>query len=205
MAQVTTTLKLEFFDLNKVKETLFADTVAACTALSNTLLKVPFNERQKFSFADRIEADVYVEDLTGIRHTSKQRKTARSDAGTSRNTWAYYDLEIKIAYKMALVGKKVKKRRAAYTSKTDHRTGKFDGKRDGCWFMGGDGYRCHADWNAAINIAQWDGFCCSLDLQGAACVMEAVDSENGVIDSPLNSMKTLEGVQPPLYIIPGVS
>ena len=144
--------------------------------------------RRIVRFAQSQNADLYLEDLSGIRQTSKQRKMSRSDAGTSRHTWAYYDLETKLAYKMALAGRATHKRRAAYTSKSDHRTGRLDGKRNRHTFTGADGYQCNADWNAAINIAQWDGFSCPLILNEAASVMGVVASAYGVFDTPLNSM-----------------
>ena len=151
--------------------------------------------RRIVRFAHSVNADVYLEDLSGIRQTSKQRKKNRSDAGTSRHTWAYYDLETKLSYKMALQGRQTHKRPAAYTSKTDHRTGRLDGKRNRHQFTGADGYQCNADWNAGINIAQWDGFLCALDLKEAAPVMGSVVPANEVFDSPLNSMNALAGVQ----------
>ncbi|MCJ2542728.1 hypothetical protein JX360_07370, partial [Synechococcus bigranulatus str. 'Rupite'] len=92
------------------------------------------------------------------------------------------------------------KRPAAYTSKTDHRTGLI-GKRSGHLFTGQDGYCCDADWNAAIllrktrsvmNIAQWDGFSCPLSLKEAVSVMGTVGSGDGVVGNPLNSMNTLQ-------------
>jgi transposase len=75
---------------------------------------------------------------------------------------------------------------APYTSKSDHRNGVI-GKRNGDWFKGFDGYRCHADWNASQNIGQWDGFSCPLDLQKAVSAMGIVDVEGEVNDSPLAS------------------
>ena len=145
--------------------------------------------RRLARFANATDADVWVEDLSGIRK-SKQRKKTRSDAGKSRHTWAYYDLECKLSYKMAVIGREMHKRPAAYTSKTDHRNGLI-GKRSGYAFKGHDGYRCDADWNAAMNIAQWDGFACSLELKEAVPVMGSVASGNGVVDDPLNSMNPL--------------
>ena len=139
-------------------------------------------------FANSVDADIYLEDLTGIRQTSKQRKQNRSDAGTSRHTWAYYDLEQKLSYKMALAGRVAHKRPAAYTSKTDHRTKRLDGKRCGSVFIGADGYRCDSDWNAAINIAEWDGSSCLLDLKEATSVIGVVGSEDGVFGDPLISV-----------------
>ncbi|NEP20178.1 MAG: transposase [Leptolyngbya sp. SIO4C1] len=161
--------------------------------------------RRIVRFADGAGADVYLEDLTGIRETSKQRRKNRSDAGASRHAWAFYDLEQKITYKMALKGRQAVKRPAAYTSKTDHRNGHLDGVRNRHSFTGADGYQCNADWNAAINIAQWDGFSCSLDLKETAPVMGVVGSGNGVFDSPLNSMNALEGEQLCLFAVPQAS
>lgn len=155
--------------------------------------------RRIVRFAESVGADVYLEDLSGIRQTSKQRKKNRSDAGTSRHTWAYYDLETKLSYKLALQGRQTHKRPAAYTSKSDHRTGRLDGKRNRHQFTGADGYQVNADLNAAINIAQWDGFSCALDLKEALPVMGIVVPADGVLDTPLNSMNALAGVQLVLF------
>ena len=53
--------------------------------------------RRIVRFASAVDADVWLEDLSGIRQTSKQRQKNRSDAGISRHTWAFYDLEQKLA------------------------------------------------------------------------------------------------------------
>jgi len=142
--------------------------------------------RRIVRFAKAVNADVWMEDLSGIRQ-SKQRRKTRSDAGKSRHTWAYDDLEQKIRYKLELAGRTLHKRPAAYTSRTDHRTGLL-GKRNKHRFTGHDGYRCDADWNAAVNLAQWDGFSCPLSLKEAVPVMGTVGSGDGVLGNPLNSM-----------------
>ncbi|MCJ2542254.1 RNA-guided endonuclease TnpB family protein [Thermostichus vulcanus] len=150
--------------------------------------------RRIVRFAKAVNADVWMEDLSGIRQ-SRQSQKARSDAGKSRHTWSYYDLEWKVAYKLEMAGRTLHKRPAAYTSKTDHRTGlicsagpEAIGKRSGHLFTGQDGYCCDADWNAAMNIAQWDGFACPLSLKEAVSVMGTVGSGDGVVGNPLNSM-----------------
>ena len=51
MAQVTTTLKLKFFDLNQAKAGMFARTIEASTALANELLLLPMAERQQLTTA----------------------------------------------------------------------------------------------------------------------------------------------------------
>ena len=155
--------------------------------------------RRIVRFASSENADLYLEDLSGIRQTSKQWQKSRSDAGTSRHTWAYYDLETKLTYKMALEGRRTHKRPAAYTSKSDHRNGRLDGKRNRHKFIGADGYQCNADWNAAINIAQWDGFSCPLILKEAVPVMGTVASADGVFDTPPNSMNPTKVEQLSLF------
>jgi len=133
------------------------------------------------------------EDLSGIRQTSKQRKNTKSDASKNRDHWAFYQLEQFTRYKASLAGVPVESVPAPYTSKSDHRNGVI-GKRNRHWFTGFDGYKCNADWNAAQNIGKWVGFSCPLDLargkplnlQKTVSVMDAVDSQDGVDDSPPN-------------------
>jgi IS605 OrfB family transposase len=114
-------------------------------------------------FAEYHDADVVMEDLSGCRGTMRQSKKQRGDAGNSRHRWAFYDLQQKTAYKLELAGRKLLLRPAPYTSKSDNRNGIL-GKRTGHNFVGFDGYQVNADFNAAINIAQWDGFACPLGL-----------------------------------------
>jgi len=125
-------------------------------------------------FADYHDADLVMEDLSGCRGTMRQSKKQRSDAGNSRHRWAFYDLQMKTAYKMELLGRQLILRPAPYTSKSDSRNGIL-GKRDGHSFVGFDGWQVNADWNAARNIAKWDGFACPLGLYVPG---------DGVFDSP---------------------
>ena len=137
-------------------------------------------------FALDFEMGLRFEDLSGIRQTSIQRKKTKSDADKNRDSWAFYQLEIFTRYKAIRAGVPVESVPAPYTSKSDHRNGMI-GKRNGDWFKGFDGYRCNADWNASQNIGQWFGFSCSLDLQKTLSVMDMVDLESEVNDSPLTS------------------
>lgn len=125
------------------------------------------------------------EDLSGIRQTSKQRQKNKSDAGENRDNWAFYQLETFTRYKAIRAGVPVESVPAPYTSKSDHRNGVI-GKRNRHQFVGFDGYRCNADWNASQVIGRWLGFSCPLDLQKALSAMGGVDSADGVNDSPLN-------------------
>ncbi|WP_072622754.1 RNA-guided endonuclease TnpB family protein [Spirulina major] len=128
-------------------------------------------------FADYHNADVVMEDLSGCRGTMRQSKQQRADAGNNRHRWAYYDLQLKTAYKMELLGRQLILRPAPYTSQSDSRNGIL-GKRSGHTFTGFDGWQANSDWNAARNIAKWDGFACPLGLYVPG---------DGVFDSPQDS------------------
>ncbi len=138
--------------------------------------------KQIACFADSLDADVVLEDLSGCRQTMKQSKKARSDAGNSRHTWPYYDLELKLGYKMAMLGRELLIRPAASTSKSSSYDGKL-GKRDGHWFFAPSGQQVNADWNAARNLAQWDGF---------SCPLEHIAPRDGAFDNPQDTVLTQE-------------
>jgi IS605 OrfB family transposase len=134
--------------------------------------------KQIVRFADSLDADLVLEDLSGCRQTMKQSKKVRSDAGNSRHTWAYYDLELKLGYKMAMLGRELHIRPAAYTSKSSSFDGRL-GKRDGHWFYAPSGQQVNADWNAARNLAQWDGF---------SCLLELYVPKDGAFDNPQDTL-----------------
>jgi len=145
--------------------------------------------KQAVQFAKDFGMGIRFEDLSGIRQTSKQRKKTKSDAGQNRDYWAYYQLEQFTRYKAIREGVPVEFVPAPYTSKSDHRNGVI-GKRNRHWFLGFDGYRCNADWNASQVIGGWHGFACPLDLQKAVAAMAMVDSGDGVNGSPLTGEKS---------------
>lgn len=149
------------------------------TAINHTISK------RIVDIAVYLQADVVIEDLSGIRGSSKQRKKTKSNAGENRDYWAYYQLEQFLAYKLARKGLRLIIRPAPYTSQSSSYNGVL-GKRKGHWFEDPLGNRCNSDWNAARNLSQWDGFSCSLDLQKLLPVMGFSDREDGVIGDPLN-------------------
>ena len=148
--------------------------------------------RRIVNFADLQNADLMLEDLSGCRQTMKQSRKQRADNSQSRHAWAYYDLQTKLEYKQALNGRQVFYRPPHYTSKTSSVNGKL-GKRDGNWFKCTSGAVLQADFNSGRNLAIWDYRYCSLDSRKAVDVISAVNSENGVIGSPLNSMNIING------------
>ncbi len=146
--------------------------------------------RRIVRFAEFHTADVVIEDLEGCRQTMKQKKVNRQDAGESRQSWAYFSLEMKLNYKLALVGLKLIKRPAPYTSKSCSTCGTI-GNRQRHDFNCPHGHYHNSDLNAAHNLAQWDGNSCSLDLQRVGSAMDATDSENGWFGNAPNSMNFL--------------
>lgn len=144
--------------------------------------------RRIVRFAEHKNADVVVEDLEGCRSSMIQNKKNRSDNGESRHSWPYYSLEQKLEYKLALKGLKLIKRPAPYTSKSCSTCGTL-GSRKKHHFNCPNGHYHNADLNAARNIAQWDGFSCSLDLQKDAAVMASSGPGNGLLGTAPNLMK----------------
>ena len=143
--------------------------------------------RRIVHFAQFHEADVAIEDLEGCRDTMKQSKKNRSDAGQSRHSWSFYSLEQKLDYKLALVGLKLVKVPAPYTSKSCSTCGTI-GHRHKHDFNCPHGHYHNADLNASHNIAQWEGFSCSLELQRVAPVMGSIATENGLLGTAPNLM-----------------
>ncbi|WP_009544545.1 RNA-guided endonuclease InsQ/TnpB family protein [Crocosphaera subtropica] len=141
--------------------------------------------KQLVQFAKDYGMGLRFEDLSNIRETSKQSRKIRSDAGNSRHTWSYFQLETLTRYKAIKSGVPFELIPAPYTSKSDHRNGVI-GKRNGHWFRGFDGYQCNSDWNASQNIGQWLGFSCPLGLQKTVFVMDADGLKDGVNGSPPN-------------------
>jgi putative transposase len=144
--------------------------------------------RRIVRFAQYLNADVVVEDLEGCRNTMKQRKKNRSDSGESRHSWAYYSLEQKLDYKLALKGLKLIKRPAPYTSKSCSTCGTL-GDRKGHHFNCPNRHYHNADLNAARNLSQWDGFSCQLDLKKDAAVMVSSGLVDGLLGTTPNLMK----------------
>lgn len=142
--------------------------------------------RRIVRFAQFHNADVVIEDLEGCRKTMKQKRVNRADAGESRQSWAYYSLEQKLGYKLVQVGLHLIKRPAPYTSKSCSTCGTL-GKRHKHDFNCVHGHYHNADLNAGRNLAHWDRFSCSLDLQKAIPVMGIADTENGLLDTARSS------------------
>ncbi|MBF2008363.1 MAG: IS200/IS605 family element transposase accessory protein TnpB [Chlorogloeopsis fritschii C42_A2020_084] len=158
--------------------------------------------RRIVNFADRLDADLVLEDLSGCRKTMKQSKKSRSDNAESRHAWAYYDLQTKLEYKQAMNGRLVHYRPAHYTSRTSSINGIL-GTRSGNWFKCTSGTTLQADFNAGRNLAIWDYRSCPIDSRESESVMDSDNMLGGVIGSPPNLMNAVQGraeyVQPSLF------
>ncbi len=152
--------------------------------------------RRIVRFAQFHEADVAIEDLEGCRDTmlakrgalsAQQSKKNRVDAGQSRHSWSFYSLEQKLDYKLAISGLKLVKVPAPYTSKSCSTCGTI-GHRHKHDFNCPHGHYHNADLNASHNIAQWEGFSCSLELQKDAAVIASSATENGLLGTAPNLM-----------------
>ena len=99
---------------------------------------------------------ILLEDLTKIKE--KTSKTKEGYKRTKHNNMLgqvpFYLFKNILTYKATLVGKQVVSVSPMYTSQTDCRTNKRDGKRLGCRYYCTDGIVFDADWNASVNIAQ---------------------------------------------------
>lgn len=116
------------------------------------------------SLAKRQDAGLIFEDLSGIRKTSKQRKDVKSDAGQNRDYWPFFQLETFVRYKAMEAGVKVESVRPHYTSKTCHHCGALNERKKHAYVCTKCGHKAHADANAAMNIRDWYGLCCPMEL-----------------------------------------
>ena len=99
---------------------------------------------------------IVLEDLTKIK-----KKTSKTKDGYKRikhnnmlGQVPFYLFKKILTYKATLVGKQVVSVSPMYTSQTDCRSNKRDGKRLGCRYYCSDGVVFDADYNASVNIAQ---------------------------------------------------
>jgi putative transposase len=94
-----------------------------------------------------------IEDLTGLR----EEITVRREHRYERHSWAFYQLRSFLTYKAAWAGVPVCLADPAYTSQTCSRCGHCspsNRQSQASFRCQRCGFCCHADYNAAINIAR---------------------------------------------------
>ena len=95
------------------------------------------------------KAEIRLEDLKGIRQTTKSRKSFKY----ALNSWSFYQLAKFVEYKALLAGIQVSYIKPAYTSKCCSKCGQL-GNRNDKVFKCPCGHVENADSNAAFNIAE---------------------------------------------------
>ncbi|WP_017316065.1 RNA-guided endonuclease TnpB family protein [Mastigocladopsis repens] len=138
--------------------------------------------RRIVRFTQFLDADVVLEDLKGCLKTTNLSGKTMTDLG-DWDSHCFCSLEQKLIYKIEMVGRKVIKVPAAYTSKTCSTCGTL-GDRKKHDFNCPNGHYHHADHNAAVNLARWVGFTCDLNLKEPLSAMESVDSGYAVLGTP---------------------
>jgi IS605 OrfB family transposase len=170
MSTATKTLKLPFLRLNRAK--------AMVTHINHCLSK------EVVALAQRHNAGIRLEDLSGIRSRTHQKQTTKKDAGHNRDYWPFFQLEQFIIYKANLASVAAEKVLAAYTSKSCHRCGALGQRKRHSFVCPRCHYHAHADANAAQNTRDWHGWCCPLVLEAPA------DGAHGM---PLNTVRKAAG------------
>ncbi len=140
--------------------------------------------KELVQFAADQGCGIRLEELRGIRQTTRQRKDTKRQADTNRDYWPYFDLETKIVYKAALAGVPVETVPAAYTSKSCCHCGAIGPRERHSFRCPRCGYRGHADHNASRNVGRWVGASCPVVLERDASVMLASVPPGAVHDSP---------------------
>lgn len=136
------------------------------------------------ALAQRLGAGIRLEDLSGIRQRSRQRKTMKTDAGQNRDYWPTFQLEQFISYKAQLGTVPVEDYPAPYTSKSCHRCGAIGTRTRHRFHCPRCDYHAHADANAGMNIRDWPGLCCPLVLEAPG---------DGAHDLPPNMVRKVAG------------
>lgn len=139
--------------------------------------------------ATRFGYGLRFEDLSGIRQSSKQRKTTKSDSGQNRDYWPFYQLEMFCGYKAASVQVPVEKIPAPYTSKTHFRCGHLGIRKGLDFYCPHCDQHEHADGNASRNIGAWVGLFCAWEPSKTLSVMDSAAPAYGVHETPLNLVR----------------
>lgn len=118
------------------------------------------------------KAEIRLENLQGIRQTTKKRKSFKY----ALNSWSYYQLGQFIQYKALLAGIPLSFIEPAYTSKCCSKCGQI-GERNDKLFKCPCGHVEHADSNAAFNIALLSLNIIQLQTERDVCKSRSVEAQ----------------------------
>lgn len=127
---------------------------------------------------------IRLEDLSGIRQTTKQKKKQKSDASQNKDYWSFFQLEQFIQYKAQIAGVPVEKVPAPYTTKSCCKCGAINERNKHNYTCSRCGYKGHADHGASRNIGAWVGLSCPIELQEPLAVMVKGVQSGGVNGTP---------------------
>lgn len=139
--------------------------------------------------ASRTGHGIRLEDLTGIRQNSRQRKTTKSDNGQNRDYWPFFQLETFCFYKARLQGVAVEKVPAPYTSKSHYPCGRLGARKGNDFYCAHCDRHEHADGNAARNIGGYVGLFCAVEPSQGMSVEGMSAPPYGLPDTAPNSVR----------------
>lgn len=139
--------------------------------------------------AKRSGCGIRLEDLSGIRQNTKQRKTTKSDNGKNRDYWPFFQLETFVTYKSELSSVAVEKMPAPYTSKTHYACGRIGVRKRHDFYCPHCDKHEHADGNAARNIGGYVGMFCAVEPSKGPSVEDGSALPYGLPDTALNPVR----------------
>ena len=142
--------------------------------------------KQLVELAKHNECGIRMEDLSGIRKTSKQHKKTKSDATKNRDFWPFFQLETFSKYKAMLSGVAFENIPAPYTSKTHFNCGHIGVRKGFDFFCLHCNKHEHSDLNAGRNIGGWVGMFCVVEPRKVSPVIVDATHPHAVYDSPPN-------------------
>ena len=133
-----------------------------------------------------------LEDLSKIKSNTSRTESGfkRTRHNNAQSQVPYYMFKERLTQKAPLAGKRVETVSAMWTSQIDSRTGKRDGRRQGCRYYCYDGVLFDADHNAAVNIAHRSNHPTSSTLPIDGKLMPLVGRAMSTAQTP--SLKRLE-------------
>ncbi len=114
--------------------------------------------------AKRSNAGIRLEDLNGFFQFASQAGDYASDEYDAVYRWSFHRLETLIRREAVAKGVPVEEVPPCYTSQSCHNCGAIQDRNGDMYHCRRCGYKVHADANAAMNIRDWYGMFCPLEI-----------------------------------------